>query len=1137
MTRREKRMNLKRLSCLALCVALLLTMAAAAHATPLGGDYYEWLYYFSGGVCSSPDAKRDNSGQHGWELVEHIDPTCTEKGYGLYQCIYCDSQTEMYPSPLGHNWYWWAEDNKQETCGATIHYHSYCTRCGIEGEEQIVTIEHIWSEWTYFEDPTCDKEGVGARTCERCGTVETQHTPALGHDWDEGVILKQPDCTNTGEALFTCKRDSSHTKTEAIPVDPDAHDWDEGKLITSNCEAGGVIQYTCKNDSNHIKQVPAAAQSHSWVIVSQTDATCGLNGEINYKCSVCGQTKTETLPATQNHSFGEWQTSQEPTCVTVGKQYRVCAVCGALEWRDYPVNGPSGHDWGLWTTIKEATCEGQGVYVRKCTLCGQEEYENTFALGHDWDDGKIVKKPGVFTSGKKLYTCKRDPSHQMTEDIPPLGEGLSPEEILELLHEQELHIVTEPVSGYVDHDGKTPYTLSVTAGGGTTPYTYQWQYNNPLLTLIGLIFGLDVPEFSDIDGATESSYGATLWGYYRCIVYDDEGNSVTSEPALVKTSLYVSTQPKNGYMYAGGECKLSADAAGGEELSAGGYTIKWYKVGNEKPIKTANSRKDNTLPVKEAGSYYCVFTDANGETATSDTVKVQIAAELGVNMSKTGSGTSQVAVATIVGGVPPYDVHWWCWTEMHGGYTYDETREDQTEKTQKLSFHGYGTYEVEIVDAEGHIARNQVTLPGPAFSFSRQPGDKTLNHDGYTTLVAKVANGKAPYSVDVFLNGEFYSWSYFDDENITFDVYDEGNYVLEVTDSNFYTKTSRTAKVSPYTSLKVTRDQSSATLHYRGDTVNISVTASKGTPGYTYQWYKWQSNEADGAETSAYFKSGKYVPISGATSRTLPVTDTKPGKYFCSVKDKAGDKVNSMAIEVYYDAPQITLSPSYIHASSIHETNYFYCHAIPSKGYDQTTLYYQWQVLTEKGWENVGRPQQGQNTAGWKSSLKVTGNMYGQWYQCLVIEVGGGSIASGSVNAYADLKIDSFIQVGKDPTLRIVASGGIQFSSGQPYKVEVSGYAIVPTTYTKWCGIVTETYKGYWDWVYPTNSYYAMPGDGSAIFVFNNVPRYRWYIGDTNIYVFVVILGDVIDTPYHYSVTVTDARGDKTYSNYIEMKW
>ena len=41
-------------------------------------------------------------------------------------------------------------------------------------------------------------------------------------------------------------------------------------------------------------------QSHAYAVVSKTDATCTDEGETNYKCTLCGATYSETIPALEH---------------------------------------------------------------------------------------------------------------------------------------------------------------------------------------------------------------------------------------------------------------------------------------------------------------------------------------------------------------------------------------------------------------------------------------------------------------------------------------------------------------------------------------------------------------------------------------------------------------------------------------------------------------------------------------------------------------------------------------------------------------------------------------------------------------------------------------------------------------------
>ena len=62
------------------------------------------------------------------------------------------------------------------------------------------------------------------------------------------------------------------------------------------------------------------------------------------------------------------------------------------------------HSFCEWMVITEPTCTEIGIKVRECD-CGVTERAEVPATGHNWDSGKITKKPTVQSDGKKVYTC------------------------------------------------------------------------------------------------------------------------------------------------------------------------------------------------------------------------------------------------------------------------------------------------------------------------------------------------------------------------------------------------------------------------------------------------------------------------------------------------------------------------------------------------------------------------------------------------------------------------------------------------------------------------------------------------------------------------------------------------------------
>lgn len=87
--------------------------------------------------------------------------------------------------------------------------------------------------------------------------------------------------------------------------------------------------------------------------------TCGTNGYNNYRvCALCGNVEYTIVPATGRHSFGSWQTTSAATCSSAGVEIRYC-TCGASETRTVSASGQ--HSGGT------ATCKKKAV----CKVCGQ----------------------------------------------------------------------------------------------------------------------------------------------------------------------------------------------------------------------------------------------------------------------------------------------------------------------------------------------------------------------------------------------------------------------------------------------------------------------------------------------------------------------------------------------------------------------------------------------------------------------------------------------------------------------------------------------------------------------------------------------------------------------------------------------
>ena len=146
---------------------------------------------------------------------------------------------------------------------------------------------------------TCTETGLTeGKHCSVCGAILTvqEKTDALGHSWDNGKVTKQPTETETGVKAFTCTR-CGETKTEVIPALSHEHSY-KAVVTAPTCTAKGYTTHTCACGDSYVDTYTDAL-GHAWDNGKVTKpATETEDGVKTFTCTRCGETKTETIPAT-----------------------------------------------------------------------------------------------------------------------------------------------------------------------------------------------------------------------------------------------------------------------------------------------------------------------------------------------------------------------------------------------------------------------------------------------------------------------------------------------------------------------------------------------------------------------------------------------------------------------------------------------------------------------------------------------------------------------------------------------------------------------------------------------------------------------------------------------------------------------
>ena len=196
---------------------------------------------------------------HTWALTTTLRPTCTEKGTAFYKCSACGATRTEKIAPLGHDLSR-CDLKPAATCTQPGRAVGTCARCGVQIDEVIPAKGHDYSYAETSVAPTCTEPGHYRGTCPTCGKDYDDVIPKLGHDWGEWVTTIEPTVSTVGYRYHICSRDGcGYREGEDIP-----------KLHTHTWDAGVVTQK------------PTAAEP----------------GVRTYTCTVCGQTRTEAIPAT-----------------------------------------------------------------------------------------------------------------------------------------------------------------------------------------------------------------------------------------------------------------------------------------------------------------------------------------------------------------------------------------------------------------------------------------------------------------------------------------------------------------------------------------------------------------------------------------------------------------------------------------------------------------------------------------------------------------------------------------------------------------------------------------------------------------------------------------------------------------------
>ncbi len=458
-------------------------------------------------------------------------------------------------------------------------------------------------------------------------------------------------------------------------------------------------------------------------------------------------------------------------------------LCNTVEDADFTFTGPGG------------TYTLSGVTGAACSVGGTQE--NTYTIN---------VSPSITVSGNYNLCIDANASGSVAD----LCDNLAPSDCLPFT----INAVTSSITNITDATcGSNNGSATVTASGGSPPYTYNWNTTPPQTN------------------ATATNLGP---GTY-IVTVGDQTSCVSIDTAIVNSigghTVTITKTDDN--------CGQHIGSATATPSPSGSYTYNWNTV---PPQATATA-------TNIGGGNYSV-TVSDGVCDVIATVTINDLQSLSVTTSYTDDNCGQhtgtaTAIASGSPGVPTYE--------------WNTTPPQTTATAVNL---GAGIYSVTVTDGTC-VVINNVTIgdtPSPTANITNHTDEMCGNSNGTATVTA--TGGEPSYS---------YTWNTNPQQNTATAInLPAGTYIVTVTDINNCSDTASVTILSipgPTAIITNTSDENCG-----NSDGSATVTATGGLPQYSYTW---NTNPTQYDTTAINLASGVYtVTVTDANNCTDTATAT-----------------------------------------------------------------------------------------------------------------------------------------------------------------------------------------------------------------------------------------------------------------------
>jgi len=395
-----------------------------------------------------------------------------------------------------------------------------------------------------------------------------------------------------------------------------------------------------------------------------------------------------------------------------------------------------------------------------------------------------------------------------------------------------INITSVPVNANCN----TPGSVDITIGGGTGPF---------LVDISG-----PVPSTGNTNTNSYSANNLST-GNYTVVVKDGNGCKGTHSFVIGDVGSNITVQANAPDAGCGDLGFIKLVLAGG----VAPYSITWTGASNG----TANSgTSDYTITGLNVGQYDIMVVDANGcSTQITSTINGS-----GGNLNATIFGTNGMCgsngsfTVNVISGDPDFTITW-------NGATPGSivTQQNKTVINDLAS----GSYSIQIEDSNGCTYHENVLINnnGNALSIGVTGTNGICGLGG--EIAVGIVGGSPTYTVT--LSGPTPSTQTTSNSTLIFDDLADGTYTVKVTDVNGCVDTEQIIIDNSASTLNVS---ATATYGSCGQTPNIILNISGGTPNYTVNW------------------SGSETGTTTTNNPNLNIEDLSDGIYTITVSDSNG---------------------------------------------------------------------------------------------------------------------------------------------------------------------------------------------------------------------------------------------------------